>query len=273
MRFSALSQEMEFSFPEGMSDVRGWEVRTRLDNERVGKVDDIVFDDARRPRYLDVDVGFFKKHVLLPIGLARVDELNDVIWVPNMSKEQFKDFPEYEHELGAITTDYETRIRNASPGATATEEDFSAERFYQPRVRTIQGRSGEERMTRSEEELAIEKRPIPAGEVTVQKRIETEHVRVPVTRRRQEIDVERRMIAEPYPAPAETDLQEEEIRIPILEEELVIQKRAVVAEELVIRKRVVEETREIEADLRKERVEIDRQGNVETLGDERTVEG
>ena len=271
MRFSALSQESEFTWAEGMSDVRGWEVRTRVDNEKVGKVDDIVFDEARRPRYLDVDMGLFRKHVLLPIGLARVDELNDVIWVPNMTREQFKEFPEYGHEPASITAEYESRVRKASPGATGSEEDYSAERCYEPRARTLQSPSGEERLTRAEEELVVDKRPISAGEVTLQKRIETVHARVPVTRRRQEVEMERRVVAEPYAA--DTDLREEEIRIPILEEELVISKRAVVAEELVIRKRVVEEVREIEADLRRERIDIDQRGNVEVLGDERTVEG
>ncbi len=50
---------------------------------------------------------------------------------------------------------------------------------------------------------------------------------------------------------------EDEIRIPIVEEELVVQKRAVVREVLVIKKRVVTETREVEAELRKERIEVE----------------
>ncbi len=53
------------------------------------------------------------------------------------------------------------------------------------------------------------------------------------------------------------DPTEDEIRIPIVEEELVIEKRPVVREVLVIRKRVVTETREVEADLRKERIEVE----------------
>lgn len=51
---------------------------------------------------------------------------------------------------------------------------------------------------------------------------------------------------------------EDEIRIPIVEEELVVGKRVVVREVLVIRKRVVSETREVEAELRKERIEVER---------------
>ncbi len=52
----------------------------------------------------------------------------------------------------------------------------------------------------------------------------------------------------------------EEIRVPILEEELVVTKRMVVKEVLVIKKRKIEETREVEAELRKERVHVERRG-------------
>jgi hypothetical protein len=50
---------------------------------------------------------------------------------------------------------------------------------------------------------------------------------------------------------------EEIIRIPIVEEELVVQRRPVVREVVVVRKRVVIEERVIEADLRRERVDVD----------------
>ena len=49
-----------------------------------------------------------------------------------------------------------------------------------------------------------------------------------------------------------------EIRVPIIEEELVIEKRPVVKEELVIRTHTVTEERTIHADVRKERVDVER---------------
>ena len=48
----------------------------------------------------------------------------------------------------------------------------------------------------------------------------------------------------------------DEIRIPVYEEELVVEKRIVAKEELVIRKDVVSGEQVVEADLRKERVEV-----------------
>lgn len=49
-----------------------------------------------------------------------------------------------------------------------------------------------------------------------------------------------------------------EIRVPIIEEEIVIEKRPVVKEELVIRTNTVTEERTIHSDVRKERVEVER---------------
>ena len=51
---------------------------------------------------------------------------------------------------------------------------------------------------------------------------------------------------------------EEIIRVPVVEEELVVERRPVVKEVVVVRKRAVAEERVIEADLRRERVQVDR---------------
>ena len=110
-------------------------------------------------------------------------------------------------------------------------------------------------VTRSEEELAIGKRTVQAGEVAVHKTVETEHVReqVPVTR--EEVTVERRPVNEVRADAAEIGAQE--IRVPVTREEAVADKRAVVKEEIVVRKQAVQDTDTVEADLRKERVDID----------------
>jgi hypothetical protein len=50
---------------------------------------------------------------------------------------------------------------------------------------------------------------------------------------------------------------EEIIRVPVVEEELVVQRRPVVKEVVIIRKRTITEERVVEADLRRERVEVD----------------
>ncbi|MBA2243588.1 MAG: DUF2382 domain-containing protein, partial [Gemmatimonadetes bacterium] len=49
--------------------------------------------------------------------------------------------------------------------------------------------------------------------------------------------------------------------------ELVVEKRAVPKEELVIKKHQVQEEQVVEADLRKERAEVHREGDVNVRGD------
>jgi hypothetical protein len=50
----------------------------------------------------------------------------------------------------------------------------------------------------------------------------------------------------------------EVIKVPIVEEELVVERRPVVREVVVIRKHPVQETRAVDAELRRERLEVDR---------------
>ena len=59
--------------------------------------------------------------------------------------------------------------------------------------------------------------------------------------------------------PSDPETGDEEIRIPVIEEEIVIETRPVVMEELRLRKEVVEEEEVVEQDVRKEEVDIDDQ--------------
>jgi uncharacterized protein (TIGR02271 family) len=114
------------------------------------------------------------------------------------------------------------------------------------------------RLTRSEEELTVGKRRVPAGEVRLSKSVETEHVREDAPVMREEVTVERHAVADGTRA-GDVEMGEEEITIPVTEEEVVAEKRAVVKEEIVARTREVEENRTVEADLQREMVDIDDQ--------------
>lgn len=62
---------------------------------------------------------------------------------------------------------------------------------------------------------------------------------------------------------------EEVRRVPVYEERLVVTRRPVVKEMLVIRKRAVQDTRVVEADLRRERVDVERHDARPDAGDPR----
>jgi uncharacterized protein (TIGR02271 family) len=136
-------------------------------------------------------------------------------------------------------------------------ELFDEHRFYGSRR---PGGLEERRIPLAEEELALGTRRKQAGEVDIRKTVDTEHVHEQVPVMREEVEVERRPVSAERPGAAE--LRDEEIRVPVTEEEVVVEKRPVVKEELVVKKRAVEGKRDVEADVRKERVDIDEQGDV-----------
>lgn len=118
MKFVPVSEAEGYDFPPDTFDVRGWEVRTALDREHVGKVDDVLVDEGGRPRFLDVDLGLFKKHVLVPLAQARVDGTEDVVWVDGMARDQFEHVPEYTRDPRVLSDDYERRLGQVYRDAT-----------------------------------------------------------------------------------------------------------------------------------------------------------
>jgi len=153
----------------------------------------------------------------------------------------------------------------------ATLEDMAAERTLQLRAEDLQ---------------ALTQR-VQVGEVIVRTRVvtETRTFQVPVSR--EEVVIERRPVersaadsmlaASGAPVPAEDaamdmavcvrDLQPGEVlRVPVREEEVVIQKRPVVVEEITIAKRVHTQTQRAAATVRHEELRLEQQGDVTIAG-------
>ena len=113
------------------------------------------------------------------------------------------------------------------------------------------------RVQRSEEELRAGTRERRVGSVNVRKRVRTDHERLSVPKRREEVSVER-VPVEDREASSQAEIgEDDEVRIPVVEEEVVVEKRPVVKEEIRLRKEVVEEEEVVEEDVRKEEVDID----------------
>jgi uncharacterized protein (TIGR02271 family) len=212
---------------EGEPDVRGWDVVT-VDDKKIGEVDDLLADpSAMKVRYLTIDLdrdfatAQADKTVRVPISDARVHESERKV-VLNVSGANLKNL------------------------ATAKPQAW---------------RDDQIKLTRSAEELRVGKRQVEAGEVEVKKRVETEHVKQPVTLRHEEVEIERRPVTGSAPS-RDVQISAQEIRVPVTEEEAVVEKRPVVKEEVVISKHPVEERETVEADVRKERIDIERHGDV-----------
>jgi uncharacterized protein (TIGR02271 family) len=116
-------------------------------------------------------------------------------------------------------------------------------------------------VVRSEEELRVRTEHIPVGKVRARKTVETEHVSQLVPRDVEHAEVERVAVDGGDSGQVET-LQDGSVSIPVLEEQLVIEKRLVVRERVIIRKHRVSEDHLVEADLRREHVDVEADPNI-----------
>lgn len=113
------------------------------------------------------------------------------------------------------------------------------------------------RMTAYEEELDIEKTRVNTGDVRVHKEVHTEHRTVEVPVQREEVVIERRPASGERVAGDISDVQHEEIRIPISEEQVHVGKHTVAKEEVSVSKQVVNESQRVDETLRKEEIKVD----------------
>ncbi len=117
-------------------------------------------------------------------------------------------------------------------------------------------------LVRTEEELRVETSPIEAGSVRARKMVDRHHVEQVVPRHVEHAEVERVNAVEADSGTVET-LPDGTVSIPVFEEVLVVEKRLVVRERILVRKHTVSEEHVVEADLRRERVEVEADKTVE----------
>jgi len=114
-----------------------------------------------------------------------------------------------------------------------------------------------------EERLKVDKHPVKAGEVKVGKRVVTEHKTIDVPVEREEVVIERRSASG---RAAAGDLRDEEIVIPVKEEQVTVSKQPVVTGEVSVGKRKIQDTKHVAETVRKEELEVDQQGDVKVKG-------
>jgi hypothetical protein len=125
-----LSAMSDLRVADGEPDIRGWEVVGK-DRRAIGTVHDLVVDSAElRVRYMDVEIrsaaidAEHDRHVLIPIGYARLDEDEDRVMVNTIATTAAGSLPAYEH--APITREEECALHEtyaqASPAAGAMPE-------------------------------------------------------------------------------------------------------------------------------------------------------
>jgi len=115
------------------------------------------------------------------------------------------------------------------------------------------------RVTAYEEQLRVQKQSVEKGDVNVRKEVHTEHKTIEVPVQREEVVIERRTPTGDTTGSIEGH---QEIRIPVREEQVSVEKIPVAKEEVVVGKRTVQGTEHVQETLRKEEIKIDADPNV-----------
>jgi uncharacterized protein (TIGR02271 family) len=261
------------------------------DYEKIGKVDDLFLDENDSPEYIGVKMGFLgTRSTLIPFQMARVNDERQVIEV-SKDKETVKNgptfdddreiTPEFENEVysyyglgqtngtgergsyGSYYSDENTDAGAVGPGMTMGDTEtgeFREHAAYDEGVHQSRGDDladeDELRVQRTEEELAAGTREREAGQLKVRKRVRTDRERIEVPTRHEEISVERVPVEGEA---SEAEIGEDEVVVPVTEEEVVVSKRPVAKEEVRIRKDVVSDTETVEEDVRREEIEVEDQ--------------
>ena len=237
--------------------------------QRLGRVDTLFLDEDDRPEYLGVKMGLLgTRSTLIPWAVVtRADEESGRLEV-SVDKETVENAPAFEDDR-EITPELERQLHgHYGLERTAWAEDRGAYGDYHSDTERTSattgtpgpsGSTGEDeiRVQRSEEELRVGTTKREAGALRVRKRVRTERERLEVPVRREEVHVERVPVSGEAAAGAE--IGEDEIVVPITEEEVVVSKRPVVKEEIRIRKDVVEDTEVVEEDVRREVIDVEDQ--------------
>jgi uncharacterized protein (TIGR02271 family) len=261
------------------------------DYEKIGKVDDLFLDENDSPEYIGVKMGFLgTRSTLIPFEMARVNDERQVIEV-SKDKETVKNgptfdddreiTPDFENEVysyyglgqtngtgergsyGSYYSDENTDAGTVGPGMTMGDTEtgeFREHAAYDEGVHQSRGDDladeDELRVQRTEEELAAGTREREAGQLKVRKRVRTDRERIEVPTRHEEISVERVPVEDEA---SEAEIGEDEVVVPVTEEEVVVSKRPVAKEDVRIRKDVVSDTETVEEDVRREEIEVEDQ--------------
>jgi uncharacterized protein (TIGR02271 family) len=260
-------------------------------HEKMGKVDDLFMDANDSPQYIGVKMGFLgTRSTLIPFEMVRVNDARQVIEVA-ADKETLRNgptfdddreiTPQFENEIysyyglqrtqtigntasyGSYYSDKSTDAGTVGPGMIMGDTETGEFREHAAHDEGVHQSRGDDlededelRVQRTEEELVAGTRQREAGSIRVRKRVRTDREHIEVPTRHEEISVERVPIEGEA---TEAEIGEDEVVVPVTEEEVIVHKRPVLKEEVRIRKEVVEETEVVEEDVRREEVEVEDQ--------------
>ena len=118
-----------------------------------------------------------------------------------------------------------------------------------------------------EEQAFVDKRVVETGKVRISKRVSEHEEFIDEPLFREEVTVERVPVNQYVDQPPQVRHEGDVMIIPVVQEQLVMQKRLVLVEELRVRKQVVETHQPQSVTLRREDVDVRRVTETENFGD------
>ena len=257
------------------------------DGDKIGKVDDLFVDENDQPEYIGVKLGLLgTSSTLIPWQMVEVREADNSLIV-SADDGHVKDGPTFDDDR-EITPEFENEVYSyyglqqagssedrgtyadysssgdsgeVGPGMREGDTESGEFRGHSEDDEGVAQTSGSDlededelRVQRTEEELAAGTREREAGSMRVRKRVRTDREQVEVPTRREEVSVERVPVEGEA---SEAEIGEDEVVVPVTEEEAVVGKRAVAKEEVRVKKDVVEDTEVVEEDVRREEVDVE----------------
>jgi uncharacterized protein (TIGR02271 family) len=237
--------------------------------DKIGTVDQVYIDDeTREPKFALVNTGLFGlRSSFVPLRGASMD--GDDLRV-RFSKDRVKDAPnldpdghlepQQEQELFAYYGDGDGSGNRDARTTTTSGGRLRDDQADEP---TRDRGTGAGAMTRSEEELDIERSRREAGRVRLRKHVVTDHVTKTVPVQREEVHVEREPITDGnvQDATSGPDLTEDEHEVVLHEEEVDVEKRTVPKERIRLEKDVHTDEREVSEDLAREEIDVIEDGD------------
>ncbi len=259
-----------YEIADGEPDIRGWKART-AQHEDIGKVEDLLFDTVSlRVRYIVIDLNgkpmnLVSRKVIIPIGLAELDEKDNVVFFPDVTVGHLASLPDY--KKGKVIIEIERAIRtvfasrkNAGIDAVAykdvdfndpdqfyNHEDFDEERMYRSRGKF--GGVGDDPVMKTPGDAGRRQRIIPSGRAN--KSVEERKV--------EEADIpNQRTPGSTFQEGSFAPFQEGAIEITEHSEVPVISKEARVVEEVSVNKEVKERNEKVKDSVRKTEIDVEK---------------
>lgn len=243
---------------------------TDSEGRKIGTVGQVYVDpDTGRPNWATVATGFFgTSESFVPLYHAETTA-DGHLQVP-YSKDEVKDAPRVDSDAELSESEearlYEYYRLSGSAGddlnASATSGGADAGRAggtYGSEGYDTSGPTTDDAMTRSEEQLHVGTERVETGRARLRKYVVTEHETVTVPVSREEVRLEREPITDANASDALSgpDISEEEHEVVLTEERPVIAKETVPVERVRLGTETVTDTETVDADVRKEQIELD----------------